>query len=161
MSFTDVLLLVIRWLHALAAVAWVGGGLFYLLVLRPNLRSKSGDPGDAVRRVGEQFRQLVNTMIAVLLITGTIMTLARLSSNYAGTAYIVVLVVKIVMSLYMFYLVRFLRSRTYPEVASTENKGLQRVTGMFTGATTVLVLGVIVFLLADILRALVEIGIEA
>ena len=161
MSFTDVLLLVIRWIHALAAVAWVGGGLFYLLVLRPNLRSDSGDPGEAVRRVGEQFRQLVNTTIAVLLITGVILTLARLTSNYVGTAYIVVLVVKVLMSLYMFYLVRFLRSHTYPEVTSTANKGLQRVTGMFTGATTVLVLGVIVFLLADILRALIEIGIEA
>ena len=160
MSFTDVLLLVIRWLHALAAVAWVGGGIFYLLVLRPGLRSDEGDSGEAVRRVGEQFRHLVNTTIAVLLITGVILTLARLNSDYVGTAYIVVLVVKILMSLYMFYLVRFLRSRTYPEITPAASKGLQRITGMFTGATAVLVLGAIVFLLADILRDLIEIGIE-
>ena len=154
------LLLAIRWLHALAAVAWVGGGLFYLLVLRPNLKASGDDPEEAVQRVGEQFRHLVNTAIAVLLVTGVILTLSRLTSDYAGLAYIVVLVIKVVLALYMFYLVRFLRPRTYPAEVAPKNGSLQRLTGLFTGATSVLVLGVIVFLLADILQALVEKGIE-
>ena len=155
------LLLVIRWLHALAAVAWVGGGIFYLVVLRPSLRNSSDDTGAVARRLGVQFRHLVNTAIAVLLVTGTVMALSRLTSDYIGIPYVVVLTIKIGLALYMFYLVRFLRFRTYPEDAAKGNKILQRVTALFTGATTVLVLGVIVFLLADILRALVERGIEA
>ncbi len=161
MSFADVLLLVIRWLHALAAVAWIGGGIFYLLVLRPSLSGSPGDSeGAAIRRLGEQFRHLVNTAIAVLLVTGAILTLSRLTSDYVGLPYIIVLVIKIGLALYMFYLVRFLRSGTYPAEAAVKHKRLQRLTGLFTNATTVLVLGVIVFLLADILRALVELGIK-
>ena len=35
-------LLLIRWCHAIAAVTWVGGTLFYLLVLRP--RSSDAEP---------------------------------------------------------------------------------------------------------------------
>ena len=161
MGFTDVLLLIIRWLHALAAVAWVGGGIFYLLVLRPNLRNSSGESEAAARRIGAQFRHLINTAIAVLIVTGTVMALSRLTSDYIGVPYVVVLTIKIALALYMFYLVRFLRYRTYPDDTARGNKIVQRVTAIFTGATAVLVIGVIVFLLADILRALVERGIEA
>ena len=152
------LLLLIRWLHALAAVAWVGGGIFYLLVLRPSLTND--DSEGTVRRLGEQFRHLVNTAIAVLLVTGVILTLSRLTSNYVGLPYVVVLTIKVVLALYMFYLVRFLRPRTYTEATTVKHKRLQRFTDLFTGATAVLMLGVIVFLLADILRALVEEGIK-
>ena len=134
--------------------------MFYLLVLRPNVRALEGDQGLAVRRLGQQFRALVNTAIAVLLVTGVIMTLARLTSEYVGTAYVVVLVVKVVLSLYMFYLVRFLRPGTYPGEVVTPAGGMRRATNLMTGATAVLVIGVIVFLLADVLRALIEKGIE-
>ena len=160
MNFSDVLLLLIRWLHTLAAVAWVGGGVFYLLIVRPTLKPTADGPAEATRRLGEQFRQLVNTAIAVLVVSGTILAVNRLTSEYAGVPYVVVLAVKIGLALYMFYLVRFLRPRTYPADVSGRAWGLQRFTRAFTGATAVLVLGVIVFLLSDILRALIERSIE-
>ena len=160
MSFTEALILVIRWMHAIAAVAWVGGGLFYLLVLRPNL-SKGDDASENRRRIGEQFRGLVNTAIAVLLVTGVIMTLSRLTSNVVGPAYIAVLVVKIVLALYMFYLVRFLRSKSYPHDPEGEVRGLRKITSALSGATAVTVMGVAVFMLADVLKTLVEIGLDA
>ena len=166
MSFPDVLLLVIRWVHALAAVSWVGGGMFYLLVLRPNIRALEGDQGLALRRLGQQFRAMVNTAIAVLIVTGVIMTFARLTSEFVGTAYVVVLVVKVVLALYMFYLVRFLRPRTYSDEPGTYSDeeapagGFRRAANLMTGATAVLLIGVIVFLLADILKMLIEKGIE-
>ena len=160
MSAADVLLLVLRWLHALAAVAWVGGGIFYLLVLRPTLNKPAGDPEAVLSRLGEQFRNLVNTAIAVLLVTGVILTLSRLTSDHGGLPYVIVLTVKVVLALYMFYLVRFLRPRTYVVEATAASKRVQRFTAFFTGATAVLVVGVIVFLLSDILRELVEKGIE-
>ena len=131
-----------------------------MLVLRPNL-SKGDGVADDRRRIGEQFRSLVNTAIAVLLVTGVIMTLSRLTSDTAGPAYIAVLVVKIALSLYMFYLVRFLRSKSYPQDLEGETRGLRRITSAFSGATAVTVLGVAVFLLADVLRALVEISLDA
>ena len=144
----------------MAAVAWVGGGIFYLLVLRPTLKSSGDSAGEATKRLAEQFRHLVNTAIAVLVVSGTILAVNRLTSDYVGVPYVIVLTIKIVMALYMFYLVRFLRPRTYPADIAVNTRGLQRVTGMLSGATAVLVLGVIVFLLSDILRALIEQGIE-
>ena len=160
MSVTDVLLLAIRWIHVVSAVAWVGGGIFYVLVLRPNLKSSPEGSDLALRRIGEQFRHLVNTAIAVLLVTGIILTLSRLTSDHGGMPYVVVLVIKIGLALYMFYLVRFLRLRIYSVEVHAGTSRLQRLTGLFTGATTVLVMGVIVFLLADILQALVENGLS-
>ena len=44
MSLNDVLFLVMRWLHNIAAVAWVGGGIYYLLILRPRLRRSPRTP---------------------------------------------------------------------------------------------------------------------
>ncbi|MCL5962145.1 MAG: hypothetical protein M1358_22990 [Chloroflexi bacterium] len=34
MEVNDIMLVANRWAHALAGLAWVGGGLFYLLVLQ-------------------------------------------------------------------------------------------------------------------------------
>ena len=156
MGFGDIVLLSIRWLHAIAAVAWVGGGIFYLLVLRPALNSSEGATAGLMSSLGGQFRHLVNTAIGVLIVTGIVLTVSRLTTDYAGIPYVAVLSIKIGLALYMFYLVRFLRPRTYSEASTDAGKGLRRLTAAFTGATAVLVLGVIVFLLADILRALVE-----
>ena len=157
MSVSDVLFLIIRWLHAIAAVAWVGGGLFYLLILRPSLRRSHGADDTAI---GEDFRALVTTAMGILLVTGVIMTFNRLTSGFVGASYVVVLVIKITMAFYMFYLVRFLKSRTYPNDPQQGAVGYRRWVSVVSGGTTVVILGVIVFLLADILSALFEEGLE-
>ena len=156
MSFTDVLLLAIRWLHAVAAVAWVGGGIFYFLVLRPAIRTSTAQGVPAYAEAGRRFRHLVGTAMAVLIITGGVLTVSRLTSEYAGLPYVVVLAIKVSMALYMFYLARFhLRPGRIDEAGEGAGwlRGVQR---MATGTTAVLVLGVIIFLLADILASLVE-----
>ena len=160
MDFGDVLLLAIRWVHALAAVAWVGGGMFYFLVLRPNMKRWARDSEDSANSVGQQFRNVVNTAMGVLLVSGVILTFSRLTSSYTGLAYVLVLSAKIVLAMYMFYLVRFLRARTYPSPQPNTGGRLHGLTALFTNATTVLVLGVVVFLLADVLGLLVEEGIK-
>ena len=156
MSFTDVLLLAIRWLHAIAAVAWVGGGIFYFLVLRPAVRASAAQDVPGYAEAGRRFRHLVGTAMAVLIITGAVLTISRLTSEHGGLPYIVVLAIKVGLALYMFYLARFhLRPGRIDE--ADEGAGwFRNAYRMATGATTVLVLGVIVFLLADILASLVE-----
>ena len=158
MSISEVLFLIIRWLHAIAAVAWIGGGLFYLLILRPSLRRASGGVDAAV---GRDFRALVTTAMGILLVTGAIMTFDRLTSGFVGAPYAVVLAIKITLALYMFYLVRFLRSQTYPNDPQQVSTGYKRWTSVLSGGTTVVILGVIVFLLADILSTLFEQGLKS
>jgi len=159
MSVLDWILVVIRWGHALAAVAWVGGGLFYLMVLRPSLR-RAPLPPETGRAVGVEFLGLIGTTIGVLLITGVILSAARLTEDAISVAYVAVLVVKIVLAAYMFYIVRFLRRRSYPEETSPGHSWWARTRGRMTGTTAVLIIGLVVFGLADIFSALFEQGLR-
>ena len=156
MNVLDLILLAIRWGHALAAVAWVGGGIFYLMVLRPAIQRAQGLPAATTREIGVEFRSLVSTAIAVLLLTGVILTVSRLTEDAVTSPYVAVLVVKIVLALYMFYVVRFMRRDSYPEEPESGSSGWQRLMGRFTGTTALLVIGVAVIGLSDVLDRLLE-----
>ena len=155
MSPLDGILLVIRWVHALAAVAWVGGGIFYVLVLGPAGR-RSPLSTESRRSIGEEFRGLVHTVMAVLLITGIILSASRLTADRVSLYYVVVLGVKIALAFYMFYVVRFLRHTAYPDESINSRGWLAGVRRGLTSTTGVLVVGVLVFGLADLLDALFE-----
>jgi uncharacterized membrane protein len=155
MSVLDWILVVIRWGHALGAVAWVGGGIFYILVLRPAL-GRAPASAETSRAIGSEFRGLVNNAIGVLLVTGIILSASRLTSDTVTIPYVAVLALKIALALYMFYVVRFLRQRAYPGETTGGSKWWARLRGGLTSTTAVLIMGVIVFGLADILSALFE-----
>ena len=159
----DWILVAIRWGHALAAVAWVGGGVFYLLVLRPAWRRR--DPGsEASRAVATEFRGLVTTAMAVLLVTGTVLTVSRLTGDGATGPYIAVLCVKIALALYLFYTVWLLRpsGEGRPNAAGPagDESRWRRARNRLTSTTAVLIIGVVVFGLADLLDALFEQGLS-
>ena len=156
MDALDWILLAIRWGHAVSAVAWVGGGIFYLMVLRPAIRQSQGLPKDTGRAIGVEFRGLVSTAIAVLLITGVILSASRLTEDVITSPYVVVLVVKIALALYMFYVVRFMRQDSYPEDRTLGDSRWQRLSGRLTGTTAILVTGIVVIGLSDILDGLME-----
>jgi len=164
MNVLDWILLAIRWGHALAAVAWVGGGIFYLMVLRPAIHRARGralgrDPGlppGMSQAIGVEFRGLVSTAIAILLLTGVILSVSRLTQDAVTSPYVIVLVVKIVLALYMFYVVRFMRQDSYPEESEPGGSTWQRLRDRLTGTTAVLVTGIIVIGLSDVLDGLIE-----
>jgi copper resistance protein D len=63
---------VIRWLHVLAAIAWIGGMLFIALVLVPVTR-RLEDPTVRTRLVqdtGRRFRTVGWIALSVLVVTG-------------------------------------------------------------------------------------------
>ena len=154
MNVLDWILLVIRWAHALGAVAWVGGGIFYLMVLRPAFRRATPD-ASVNRSIGQEFRGLVNTAIVVLVVTGAILTASRLTLDTVTMPYVAVLVLKVALALYMMAVVRFRRPRDTGEDAQPASLG-SRIKEILTGPTALLVIGVIIFGLADVLSALFE-----
>ena len=156
MNVLDWILLAIRWGHALAAVAWVGGGIFYLMVLRPALQRARGLPAETSRSIGVEFRGLVSTAIAILLVTGVLLSVSRLTGDAVTSPYVAVLVVKIALALYMFYVVRFMRQDSYPEDPELGDSRRQRLMGRLTGTTALLVTGVVVIGLSDVLDGLLE-----
>ncbi len=160
MSVSDYLILAIRWLHTMSAVAWVGGGMFYLLVLRPAIRRSGPMDRSLAAAIGPEFRGLVDVSIAVLIITGAVLTFDRLTSTFVGAAYAVVLASKVALAFYAFYLVRFLRRSSYPEEPEGSGRWPRRLATLCTGATAILVVGVIVFLLSELLVELFQVALK-
>lgn len=62
------------WLHILAAIVWIGGMFFLVLVVVPWLRSGGGarmDAGAFLRDTGQRFRTVGWSCFGVLLVTGS------------------------------------------------------------------------------------------
>ena len=110
--------------------------------------------------VGREFRALVDVAIVVLIVTGTVLIFHRLTADFVGLSYVAVLTAKIVLALYTFYLVRFLRRGHYPEEAPAHANRLHRFGSICTGTTAILIIGAVIFLLADVLHTLVENGLK-
>ena len=137
---TDLLLVAMRWLHAMAAVVWVGAILFELLVVQPAWGGRP--PDDTLDRFDAASREIVQAALIVFLLSGAILTFERLSRGAAGTGYAVILGLKIVLSLAMFQVgYRFRRAR-----------GARRVSGLWILAG----LGVTIIFLATVLKWLYE-----
>ena len=167
MSVSDVFLLVVRWVHLVFAAAWVGGSIFYLLVLRPAQRRSVEGNTASVRSVlagaATEFKGLVDTCIFVLLVTGVILTANRLTPGAVGTAYVVVLGVKIALSVWMFLLSRGRRRRTaildaYAEQSEPPGTRLGHLIHAVSGYNSLVILGIIVFLVSDLLKVLFELA---
>ena len=161
MSITDVILIIVRWVHLVSSAAWVGGSLFYIAVLRPALR-RSPEPSKWINAAtATEFRLLIDTSIFILLITGVVLTFERLTHGYVGIPYVAVLSIKIAMSVWMFIVVIIKRRRNsilgnYTETTTQVNSLGQKFARTISGYNTVMILGILVFLLADLLKFLFE-----
>jgi len=149
---SDYFLLIVGWIHAIAAVAWLGGAIFYWVVLRPAVRS-GAMPDSIVRFAGSEFSQLVALSMWVLVITGGILMFNRLSGPSATLPYGATLGLKIVLSAWMFFLVAGRRSRAKDDSSTGRLRNAVNALGHIN---MTVILGAIVFLLSDILRMIVE-----
>ena len=156
MGVLDWILVIIRWGHAVSAVAWVGGGIFYLMVLRPAIRRSQGLHAETGAAIRDEFRGLVATAIAVLLLTGVILSVARLTGEGATVPYAIVLGVKIALALFMFYVVRIVRRGDYGPSHDEETGAFRRAVRRTTSPMALLVIGVVVIGLSDVLDGLFE-----
>lgn len=161
MSLTDIFLLIVRWLHLVSAAAWVGGSLFYLVVLRPALRRSPEGSGFINLTTATEFRALVETCVYVLIVTGVILTFNRLTPGVVGAPYVAVLGLKIALSVWMFALAWSRRRRTavteaYREIEAATPTRVGRVLRAISGYNTLVILGLVVFLLSDLLKTLYE-----
>ena len=161
MSATDVFLLVVRWLHIVAAAAWVGGSIFYLVVLRPAARRSQGLRQAMPTAVAAEFRVLVDVCVVVLVATGAILAFNRLTGEAAEVPYVVTLGIKVALSVWMFQAVLTERRRAAiigaylqaPQGRTSKGRGLLRFT---SGYDAITIIGVVVFLLSDLLNVLFQ-----
>jgi uncharacterized membrane protein len=89
----EFLRIVIRWSHAMAGVAWVGGGLFHVFVLYPALAAIKPIDSAALRsRINQLFRDVVQVSMGIFVITGGVLVFDRLSQATTNVGYAVTLV---------------------------------------------------------------------
>ncbi len=141
--------LIVRAVHIIAASAWVGGSIFYLLVVIPALRIGGSAPAVAAQIVA-LFKRLVNICIGILLLSGAYLTFDRLTQTTLGFPYLVVLGLKIVAAIGLFILAIYLGQSNVRRLA-------KRSTRLSKAAPQLmLTLGIVIFVLGALLNSIFE-----
>src|SRR6266516_996745 len=144
--------LIVRVVHTIAAAAWVGGSILYLVAILPALRSAGPAPGVATvaAQIAALFRRLVNICIGVLLLTGAYLMFDRLTQTMLGWPYLIVLGLKIAVALAMFVLAIYLGQSNIRRLAKRSTRFSK------VAPQLLLALGIIVFILGALLNNLFE-----
>lgn len=155
MPAQDLLLIVIRWVHSLATVVWLGGGAYATLIQQRQVREQADEATAARigRATGAEFGRWVRATTVVFVISGAILTFDRLASRGATVEYGVVLAIKIALALWMFAIAQSLGRRGRTRVSNGRFTALGQSLG---SPQALLWLGAIVVLLAAILKTLYE-----
>ena len=153
MELSDAASLIVRWVHAAAAALWVGGGFVYLVVLAPR-KNADGIAAEVSERARRRFVRTATAAIGVFIITGGLMTAQRLAEPGVDAGYVRVLVAKIAVSLTAFALVW----RRAEMLSGWEGWPLRSFLDRLrlSPAAVAIALGAVAYLLAIVLRFLVE-----
>ena len=150
----DWFMLLVRWVHAIGAVAWIGGSAFFAFVLRPVEAANPELVRPVMRSIGPVYRELVDIAVIAIIVSGLVLMFDRLTGNDASPAWVIVLGVKLALALWMFYLVwRFRQSDFNP---AERPAGISARLSWLVGYNAMVFLGVIVFMLASLMQALFE-----
>ena len=116
----DWFMLLVRWVHAIGAVAWIGGSAFFAFVLRPVELANPDLIRPVLGSIGRVYRELVDISVIAIIVSGLVLMFDRLTGNDASAAWFMVLGVKLALALWMFYLVwRFRQSDFTPAATPT------------------------------------------
>ena len=104
MSVRDWFLLALRLAHALAAAVWLGGGVYYLLIVRPAVRERGDEARSLLAGAQRAFGEWAQVTTVTMLATGAVLTFDGLSSGRGGLIYAALLAIKILAALAAFWM---------------------------------------------------------
>ena len=152
-GITEWIMWLVRWIHGVGAVAWVGGSVFFALVIRPYFSVQPEAGRKLMGPISNMYRDIVDASVMALVVSGLILMFYRLTGDAVSVAWFIVLGVKVALALWMFYLVwRLRRSGLQPQ----PGRGILRRLSWLLGYNAVMAIGVVIFLLAGLLRTLIE-----
>ncbi len=96
MDLAAIARIVLRVVHAVAAVVWLGGGLYYMLAVRPLRRGSGPQALDVAQRAQEGFRRWSTAATALLVGSGVALMFDRLADGRGTGGYVALLAVKVV-----------------------------------------------------------------
>ena len=143
MKSLDIILLIAKFIHAISASVWLGGS-FILLLSRKQISQLSTN-------FGIIFKDTVNASIILLVSTGIILSLDRISTDKPSNVYLTLLGFKVALSFWLFFLVWKFRSNKYLDILNLNKKY-----SWIFGYTFFVISGVSIFLIAEILSLIVE-----
>ncbi|MCY3959141.1 MAG: hypothetical protein OXG65_12700 [Chloroflexi bacterium] len=145
------LLVVLRYIHVLAAALWVGGGIVVLAAAAvANMTPLTGTSSALLART---VGRLVGTGFAVFVVTGVLLTFNRLAEQSIDAAYVAVLVSKLLLALAMFRLAVPGRRPAATKAATPDPRPWwQSRTALIVG------LGLAIYLLSLILNEMAELS---
>ena len=162
MNIVNIFNIAVAWAHLISATAWVGGSIFWLIVLTPSIQKiPSNHKTEILRSISHEFKSVVDTSMFILLFTGAILTFNKITPGHIGTLYVLILGIKILLVSYLFYLLRSRRnnlktSRFFGTKNTSRNKLI-----IFTKKSNMIVLiGLIVYLISSILSSISDASIH-
>ena len=162
MNILNIFNIAVTWAHLISATAWVGGSIFWLIVLTPSIQKiPSNHQTEILRSISHEFKSVVDTSMFILLFTGAILTFNKITPGHIGSLYVLILGIKILLVSYLFYLLRSRRnnlktSRFFGTKNTSRNKLI-----IFTKKSNMIVLiGLIVYLISSILSSISDASIH-
>ena len=90
----DWLMWLVRWVHAVSAVAWVGGSIFFAVVLRPVVAANPGLGRQLMGPIASLYKELVDAAVLALVVSGIVLMFDRLTGSEVSPTWFIVLGVK-------------------------------------------------------------------
>ena len=90
-SVGEWLMVVVRYAHAVAAIAWIGGSIFHALILRPLTVAHPDKMGQAMSLIGPAYREIIDIAVVTLVVSGLILMFSRIQGDEATVAWAIVL----------------------------------------------------------------------
>lgn len=104
MSASDWFLLALRLAHAAAATVWLGGGVYFVLAVRPVLQGADEPLRTLASEFQRRFGEWAEVTTVVMLATGVVLGFDRLSAGDGGLSYAALLGLKVAAAAIAFWL---------------------------------------------------------
>ena len=160
MNHWDVLLLGIRWLHLLAATVWIGGSLFYLLILGPVLKNPQHQDRHGqglIKAISVKFKHTVDICLWILVVSGSVILIDRATGNYLTTVYITAISIKLLLVSILVSIILTKRRLKFSQSSLAQESSLfKRLSYRIVQWKTIAYLGVVILFITEILRFAVE-----
>ena len=102
-------MVLMRWLHLTSAAVWIGGSIFFILVVQSKTNDSKKFTKISKFGILSEFSSLSDILISTLLLSGMILTVNRLTIGTISSLYLSILSFKIILSLWLFLIVWFQR----------------------------------------------------
>lgn len=150
-DFINIITIFIKWLHSVAAMSWVGGSIFFALIIRPVQSSMKQEYSIVFKNISIIYRDLVDISVIGLILSGIFLMFTKLSENITNE-WIIVFSIKLFISIIMFYLVWRFRQEDFSY--HKKSKGFYGKLSFLLGYNAIIFFGVTIFLITSMMSQL-------